>query len=464
MRRKVRTWIKIGFILGVVFLLGAVAYSHYAYAARIAKLRAQGEKVTFPELGASLSVLTNSMLASFTNAVSQLGEPPFDSRNFDAPYAQSGQMLVMHRLSAPPVMGTAGSNVASSWPQLYQALDARREVFTELSRTLKQPDVNVGPWKVYMESRGHFRPVRAACGWLSGCTFLNLRQNGNTNALACILETMAMADLHCEEYLLVVQMTRVAAARAGIALTWEALQARGWNDSQLAMLQRAWERLDLGEALERAMIGERSFGIEMKRTNLELFPSSPDSQPRNKKVKRLYLWTIGPNDLRLNLNIQQEYIELARAFRKGRPWPEISRSLDEINERINELSRSPKRFFYLFTLIATPNFGKAYQTVARAETERQLCVTAIALKRYELKYQKPPPDLAALVPEFLGAVPADCMSGQPLRYQIAADNVATLYSVGQDGEDDGGDASPSQPNGKPGLWEGHDAVWPKAAN
>jgi hypothetical protein len=35
------------------------------------------------------------------------------------------------------------------------------------------------------------------------------------------------------------------------------------------------------------------------------------------------------------------------------------------------------------------------------ETRREMTVAAIALKRFELRYNMPPPDLAALVPEFL---------------------------------------------------------------
>ncbi|HWI56128.1 MAG TPA: hypothetical protein VNZ22_02790, partial [Bacillota bacterium] len=56
----------------------------------------------------------------------------------------------------------------------------------------------------------------------------------------------------------------------------------------------------------------------------------------------------------------------------------------------------------------------------------------------------------------------DPMSGQPLRYQFQAGGTFLLYSVGEDGRDDGGNAKPSA--GKTyGLWEGHDAVWPLVA-
>jgi hypothetical protein len=62
------------------------------------------------------------------------------------------------------------------------------------------------------------------------------------------------------------------------------------------------------------------------------------------------------------------------------------------------------------------------------------------------------------VPEFLPALPFDYMSGRPLCYRLNTTGFL-LYSVGEDGRDDGGD--PKSPSGtKLGLWEGRDALWP----
>jgi len=39
-------------------------------------------------------------------------------------------------------------------------------------------------------------------------------------------------------------------------------------------------------------------------------------------------------------------------------------------------------------MMAIPNFQKAANTDVRAETERQLTIAAIAVKRYQLRYGK----------------------------------------------------------------------------
>ena len=108
------------------------------------------------------------------------------------------------------------------------------------------------------------------------------------------------------------------------------------------------------------------------------------------------------------------------------------------------------------------NFTRAHESVMRAEGLRSLTVAAIALGRYQLRYNQPAPNLEALVPEFVPFVPVDYMDGQPLRYRPDADGRFRLYSVGLDGVDDGGDPAPAAPWRRYSeIWDGRDAVWPE---
>ena len=101
----------------------------------------------------------------------------------------------------------------------------------------------------------------------------------------------------------------------------------------------------------------------------------------------------------------------------------------------------------------------------RAETERSLVLTAIALTRYALRHGGLPESLSALVPQFLPSVPADYMDGQPLRFRREPGGSFVLYSVGEDGKDDGGDTSlrPGKTNLRI-FWERKDVVWPAPAS
>jgi hypothetical protein len=68
-------------------------------------------------------------------------------------------------------------------------------------------------------------------------------------------------------------------------------------------------------------------------------------------------------------------------------------------------------------------------------------LAAVAAERYRLGHGDWPRALADLVPAYLPAVPLDPFDGQPLRYR-RTDGGAVVYSVGEDGRDDGGDLSP----------------------
>jgi hypothetical protein len=83
-------------------------------------------------------------------------------------------------------------------------------------------------------------------------------------------------------------------------------------------------------------------------------------------------------------------------------------------------------------------WGGVARRVMAAEVAKRTVITAIALKRYQLKHGNYPPDLNSLVSEFVPAVPLDPVDGQPLRYRLKADGMFLLYSIGPNGKDDGG--------------------------
>lgn len=100
----------------------------------------------------------------------------------------------------------------------------------------------------------------------------------------------------------------------------------------------------------------------------------------------------------------------------------------------------------------------------RAETERSLVLSAIALKRYALRHGKLPAKLDDLVPEFLPSGPVDYMDGKPIKYRPNDDGSFTLYSAGEDGKDDGGDTTLlDEKKATRSLWARKDYVWPTPA-
>ena len=104
--------------------------------------------------------------------------------------------------------------------------------------------------------------------------------------------------------------------------------------------------------------------------------------------------------------------------------------------------------------ILVPMFGNTRFNEVYADTENALLVTTLALRAYKLGHGAYPPNLTALVPDYLQTVPNDpfALSGPILYKRTGAKYL--LYSVGPDGKDDGGAAifdktlpAPTNPGG-----------------
>ena len=84
-----------------------------------------------------------------------------------------------------------------------------------------------------------------------------------------------------------------------------------------------------------------------------------------------------------------------------------------------------------------PHISRAAVVAERYLGQRDGIVTGIALELYRRRHASYPATLQTLTPDLLPAVPADRITGDPVRYRIV-DNIPLVYSVGSDRHDDGG--------------------------
>jgi hypothetical protein len=92
------------------------------------------------------------------------------------------------------------------------------------------------------------------------------------------------------------------------------------------------------------------------------------------------------------------------------------------------------------TALATmmmPAVAKVVDAYHRSQADLRCAVAALALERYRQANKRWPDSLDQLVPKFLSAVPVDPYDRKALRYKRLSDG-ALVYSVGPDGNDDGG--------------------------
>ncbi|EEF58347.1 hypothetical protein [Pedosphaera parvula] len=376
------------------------------------------------------------------------------------------------------------TNKANSSDATWKALEEQnKQQATNLElfrRALKNPSPDLGPHTNFLNTPKLNIPLErhVAQSFLAD-EMENLHHGHPAAALEDVEEIIALISLNKDEPTLPVQMMRNAIANLGLFATWELMQSPDLNEEMLSRLQREWQEIDLFAALEKGFLGERAYGYEML-TMLQTYsganvrrlfafstvagsnvPPAPIDWSEvwdDHIVFPLYKMTSSDDDGLFYLKSMQNVLDSARMLKSSVPWPTVKVIVtNQVHETDKTFARD-KFHRYRFSELANPNYSRAMELVVHAETLRRLTITAIALKRYQLGHGAWPNELKLLTPGILSEVPIDPMSGKPVCYRFSPDGHCVLYSVGEDGRDDGG------VGGGKDLWLGKDAVWPTAVD
>lgn len=298
-----------------------------------------------------------------------------------------------------------------------------------------------------------------------------LRQGGRLLALEAIERTEGgkadaaadslVAGLRLGEHLrreplLISALVRIAADAIAVG------QMERWASRAKPSVQ-ALERVEAAVAaagdrriIERAMMGERCFGIDIY-DNYVLKPGGgemlgafggegPMLAPH---ILRLIPDAYFKGDMACYLDIMNDYVAAAR-----KPYPGNYLAGARVGQELDQ--RIPPYYFVARMILPALSrmFGTGQKHLARCDSAR----VALAALRYRAKQGRLPAGLAALVPGFLPAMPPDPFDGKPLRYKADAAGL-TVYAVGEDGKDDGG--LTEAPEGNPPDI-GFRIRWPKA--
>lgn len=384
--------------------------------------------------------------------------------------------------------------VTNHWEQLAADLQANEATLATIRRAIAQPvldcdfDPSLGPLARFP----HLSVTKSLAQWFASSIELNLHEGKPSEAVPDLVTEADLPRMLKRDGIVISELVRIAMAAIARADTWEALQAEGWTDDDLARIQQVWQRQEFLTAMVRALEGERVFAQSsyemMRKSNQQTadvlfglqvvgFEDMPKWEQklndvpggdtvtrflRNEVYSRLWRFAWLDQDDSHYLKYLQEMLNLGR-------MASLEKSMKALEPRLNDLVvRFQNRGFYdklrFPSEMSVGSLSRVFNRALRAETERSLVLVAISIKRYTLRHGKPPPSLSALVPEFLASVPVDYMDGQPLKYRPGPDGGFLLYSVGEDGNDDGGDATlaASKTNLRM-IWERKDVVWPAPA-
>ena len=481
---KLRTKILIGLIavvlLGWFFLMPSGRYRRAAEAYK-KELLAKGEKLTIGELIPPVSSKDINGAAKFL-AISNVTQ-----RYWGLPvmrYVAPGAAEVGHLNLTP--METAEYEVyAPEALKLWAALEA-----TVLDFNLDY--TNMAHWDSSTVAN-HISGMKYREQLASYTAVLALNRQDAAEAALNMNAAVDIVRLYNREAMIISDLVRAACARIAVGATWEGVQSDLLTESQLAGLQTNWESLDLFDTAESSLKMEMASRIEStewfrKTPNLNFLlppgwvPLVLTNSAGNKaasgglaaglkrSVMRLYYryprywawkssWSF--EEEQCALQFYDAVLEAVRHTRTTGSFAPALKEFDRTAINLTNLYRNSDAHFLNFSVIDGKGLRSYLIRIVQAETARRLTITAIALKRYHLQRNAYPASLNDLVPAFLSQVPNDLMDGKPLRYQLKPEGDFLLYSVGEDGADDGGDPTPvSGPND---LARGRDMVWPRAA-
>jgi hypothetical protein len=265
-----------------------------------------------------------------------------------------------------------------------------------------------------------------------------------SEAAAATRNILGFARTLEEEPLLVSQLVRVACLSIARGSLERTLNATALDTNALQKLARSFDSAHATNRMARALIGERAMYAPMFRmswanirqlVNVDSPESADASAPPVPGKSPWFLRATGflERDLNFYLGAMQTNIDFA---------------LKSAPENLQITNLSPKieqeavRKKYILSAMTLPALSRVILREAESEAHVRLACTAIAIEQFRSANKKLPASLEDLAPKYLGAIPLDPFTGQPLRFKQLPRGYV-VYSLDKDGRDDGGKEKPA---------------------
>lgn len=446
-------------------------------------LRAQGEKL-------EISEVAPPVVSSDQNGrdPAQMGFNSLGSTRYSH-YADVMWMVAPGKaIAAWSQPESRGSDYTNSWEDFATDVAVDAPAIDSLHQAAQFPkldfglDYQKGPTLLLP----HLAQFKHSAFALVLASTLALHQGDTPSAATNLCDLLHLVAANEDECIMISDLVRIAMTYIAVGGTWDFLQATNLTDAELANLQRSWSDLHFVQPAEKAMLMERAImpaWIEKARASSAAFDSAfgwggssgsgPLGDARAAVGKTLWRASWSYSQELYTFRCDQVAIQTLRNMQTNQCW---KTNYDTLDARLSKipLDFPGKNFFekleiptYEEAVGGNGAFESFVLKTIRAEAARRIVITAIAFKRYQLQHGSLPDNLSQLCPGLLPAVPLDPIDGNPLRYRKNDDGTYLLYSIGEDGVDDGGDPTYSGP-GNPSnfYWQNNrarDWVWPQPA-
>jgi hypothetical protein len=278
--------------------------------------------------------------------------------------------------------------------------------------------------------------------FLLACETLVYTDQGEKDKVAqSIAAGLAVGDSLLMEPVLTSQLVRGSIRSAVLTNLERVLSSHQLSMEQLAAIDRGLARGSDPNAYYRGLVGERASHLDLlqERGGLNSISSSAGYKPIGPVGSTVY------SGLGLMRRDQGEYLEIMASRLKVWELPESQR-LSAAKAMDEEVKRIPST--HVGTRMLVGPLALIDEVQLRSMAQLRAARTGLAIERYRLKAGSLPPNLDALVPEYMAAVPLDPFTGQAIKYKPLAKGYV-VYSVGNDLSDDGGRERTARKHGEP---------------
>jgi hypothetical protein len=244
--------------------------------------------------------------------------------------------------------------------------------------------------------------------------------NGDYKGAARSVKTsFALARTLRSEPILISELVRIACVAISVESLERLITEHSFDTDELADFSRELEQAeqDGRQSAFRAMIGERAFKIpyfaSLQSIN-QLMGSSSESVSPIQTISFGTFKALGlhDRDLRLYLEMMSKFVAAST-----NDFPEMLRQGDQVQTEMSQrLSHGFGRLAVL-TRMMTPAINKAFNKEAALATRLRCARIALAVEKYRLANHSLPPNLDALVPDFLEKPLVDPVEGRPFRLE-----------------------------------------------
>jgi hypothetical protein len=274
-------------------------------------------------------------------------------------------------------------------------------------------------------------------------------ENGKPQSAArSIKSTFGLARSLSKEPVLVSQLVRIACQALAVSTIEHSINRTEFSDEQLADLSQTLVNAEDPCAMTRAFVGERCIGLSIFKMPAAQIPpvldmASNRPHPLGALAISLYRFAgLADMDAIIYLDLMNDYVKALKLS------PEQRReAADAAYARFDKTSR-----IHVISHIIMPALSSCTTIDVRIAAQLRTAQVGLAIESYRLVAGKLPDNLAELIPTYLDAVPKDPFDGKELRYK-KLETGFVVYSIGEDGSDDGGKEKPRKRTRPPAPWD-----------